>query len=100
MIVIGGLGSVRGAVFGAAFVTALPLVLSQYSDSIGFLSQPGQGGVGCREFSNYVYGGRSCWSSWWPRAECPPWPLADRVAGPPKPRDAARAGARIAATQR
>ena len=37
MIVIGGLGSVRGAVFGAAFVTALPLVLTQYSDKIGFL---------------------------------------------------------------
>jgi len=57
MIVIGGLGSVPGAVVGAAFVTALPLVLSQYADSIGFLSQSGQGGVGPGEFSNYVYGG-------------------------------------------
>ena len=57
MIVIGGLGSVPGAVVGAAFVTAMPLVLSQYADSIGFLSQSGQGGVGPGEFSNYVYGG-------------------------------------------
>jgi branched-chain amino acid transport system permease protein len=56
MIVIGGLGSVRGAVFGAAFVTALPLVLTQYSDKIGFLAQPGQSGVGAAEFSKYVYG--------------------------------------------
>jgi branched-chain amino acid transport system permease protein len=56
MIVIGGLGSVRGAVFGAAFVTALPLVLTQYSDKIGFLAQPGQSGVGPAEFSKYVYG--------------------------------------------
>jgi branched-chain amino acid transport system permease protein len=56
MIVIGGLGSVRGAVLGAAFVTALPLVLTQYSDKIGFLAQPGQSGVGAAEFSKYVYG--------------------------------------------
>jgi branched-chain amino acid transport system permease protein len=56
MIVIGGLGSVRGAVLGAAFVTALPLVLTQYSDKIEFLAQPGQSGVGAAEFSKYVYG--------------------------------------------
>ena len=42
MIVIGGLGSVRGAVIGAAFVTALPLVLNHYSDSLTFLAQPGR----------------------------------------------------------
>ncbi|WP_020660868.1 branched-chain amino acid ABC transporter permease [Amycolatopsis benzoatilytica] len=57
MIVIGGLGSVRGAVAGAAFVTALPLILTHYSDSLTFLAQPGQSGVGPADFSNYVYGG-------------------------------------------
>ncbi|MDQ6849933.1 MAG: branched-chain amino acid ABC transporter permease [Actinomycetota bacterium] len=57
MIVIGGLGSVRGAVAGAAFVTALPLVLTHYSDSLTFLAQPGESGVGPAEFSNFVYGG-------------------------------------------
>jgi branched-chain amino acid transport system permease protein len=57
MIVIGGLGSVRGAVAGAAFVTALPLILTHYSDSLPFLAQPGQSGVGPADFSNYIYGG-------------------------------------------
>ncbi|MDT4951142.1 MAG: branched-chain amino acid transport system permease protein [Pseudonocardiales bacterium] len=56
MIVIGGLGSVRGAVVGAAFVTALPLVLTHYSDSLTFLAQPGENGVGPAEFANYSYG--------------------------------------------
>jgi branched-chain amino acid transport system permease protein len=56
MIVIGGLGSVPGAVAGAAFVTALPLVLTQYSDQIGFLAQPGEGGVGAAEFAKFVFG--------------------------------------------
>ncbi|MGH8861538.1 MAG: branched-chain amino acid ABC transporter permease, partial [Jatrophihabitantaceae bacterium] len=45
MIVIGGLGSVRGAVAGATFVTALPLVLTHYSDKLTFLAQPGETGV-------------------------------------------------------
>ncbi len=56
MIVIGGLGSVRGAIIGAAFVTALPLVLTHYADSIAFLAKPGENGIGPAEFSNYVYG--------------------------------------------
>jgi branched-chain amino acid transport system permease protein len=56
MIVIGGLGSVRGAVVGAAFVTALPLVLTHYSDTLTFLAQPGENGVGPAEFAKYVYG--------------------------------------------
>lgn len=56
MIVIGGLGSVRGAVVGAAFVTALPQVLSHYSDTLTFLAEPGESGVGAAEFAKYVYG--------------------------------------------
>lgn len=56
MIVIGGLGSVPGAVAGALFVTALPLVLTHYSDQIGFLAQPGESGIAASDFSRYVYG--------------------------------------------
>ncbi len=44
MIVIGGLGSVRGAVLGGAFVSMLPKVLDHYSDSLPFLAQAGAGG--------------------------------------------------------
>jgi branched-chain amino acid transport system permease protein len=44
MIVIGGLGSIRGAVLGAVFVSTLPKVLDHYSDSLPFLATPGSGG--------------------------------------------------------
>ena len=44
MIVIGGLGSVRGAVLGGFFVSMLPKVLDHYSDSLPFLAQAGAGG--------------------------------------------------------
>ena len=43
MIVLGGLGSVGGAVAGAAFVSALPVVFQRYADSLPLLSQPGPG---------------------------------------------------------
>jgi branched-chain amino acid transport system permease protein len=43
-------------VVGAAFVTALPQVLTHYSDSLTFLAQPGESGVGAAEFANYSYG--------------------------------------------
>jgi branched-chain amino acid transport system permease protein len=44
MIVIGGLGSVRGAVLGGAFVSMLPKVFDEYSDALPFLSAAGSGG--------------------------------------------------------
>ncbi len=44
MIVIGGLGSIRGAVLGGIFVSILPKLLDHYSDSLPFLSQAGAGG--------------------------------------------------------
>ena len=56
MIVLGGLGSVGGAVVGALFVTALPLVLAQYSDAIPFLAAPGSGGLDPSTASRIVYG--------------------------------------------
>ena len=45
MIVLGGLGSVGGAVLGAVFVSALPLVFQQYADALPLVSEPGQGGL-------------------------------------------------------
>ncbi len=56
MIVIGGLASVGGAALGAVFVSALPQLLVQYSDKIGFLAQPGSGGVDPGTFARFVYG--------------------------------------------
>ncbi|ONH60734.1 branched-chain amino acid ABC transporter permease [Frankia sp. CcI49] len=56
MIVLGGLGSVGGAAAGAVLVTALPLVLQQYSDSLPFLSAPGSGGVSYADAARYLYG--------------------------------------------
>ena len=38
MIVLGGLGSVNGAVLGAIFVSALPLVFQRYADIIPFVA--------------------------------------------------------------
>jgi branched-chain amino acid transport system permease protein len=55
MIVIGGIGSVSGAVVGAMFVTALPLVLARYSDSLP-LAEPASGGIGAAEVSRFLYG--------------------------------------------
>ncbi|MCX2969228.1 MULTISPECIES: branched-chain amino acid ABC transporter permease [Streptomyces] len=58
MIVLGGLGSVAGAVAGAAFVTALPLVLTRYADVLPLVDEPGAGGqgVGPTEAARYLYG--------------------------------------------
>jgi branched-chain amino acid transport system permease protein len=56
MIIIGGLGSIAGGVAGAVLVTALPLVLSHYSDALPFLAQPGEPGVGAAEIARLLYG--------------------------------------------
>lgn len=56
MIVIGGLGSVSGAVVGAAFVSLLPQLLTRYSDALPLVSAPGTGGVAPGEASRYLYG--------------------------------------------
>jgi branched-chain amino acid transport system permease protein len=56
MIVIGGIGSVGGAVAGAVFVTLLPLVLDRYSDQLPFLAPPGSGGLTAADLSQFGYG--------------------------------------------
>lgn len=56
MIVIGGLGSVGGAAAGAVFVAALPLVLTQYSGELPFLTTPGTGGLDAATLARFLYG--------------------------------------------
>ncbi|MEV6992983.1 branched-chain amino acid ABC transporter permease [Streptomyces sp. NPDC093228] len=56
MIVIGGLGSVSGAVAGAVFVSLLPQLLTRYSDALPFISAPGTGGIAPGEAARYLYG--------------------------------------------
>ncbi|MEX0427274.1 branched-chain amino acid ABC transporter permease [Nocardioides sp. DS6] len=56
MVVIGGLGSVGGAVAGAVFVMALPLLLNKFSDSIPFLAAPGSNGYTAGVVAQIVYG--------------------------------------------
>jgi branched-chain amino acid transport system permease protein len=58
MIVIGGLGSVAGAVVGALFVSLLPQVFARYADQLPLVVAPGSGGsgIGPTEASNYLYG--------------------------------------------
>lgn len=56
MIVLGGAGSVGGAAVGAVFVSVLPLMLTQYSADLPFLSPPGSGGLDAAALSRLVYG--------------------------------------------
>jgi branched-chain amino acid transport system permease protein len=56
MIVIGGLGSVRGAVLGAAFVSVLPQVLDHYSDSLPLVAAAGSGGLEASQAARLLYG--------------------------------------------
>ncbi len=57
MIVIGGLGSVTGAIVGAAFVTLLPQLLTRYSDSLPLVAAAGSEGVAPSDAARYLYGG-------------------------------------------
>jgi branched-chain amino acid transport system permease protein len=56
MIVIGGLGSVGGAVVGAVIVSALPQVLLHYADSLPIVSAPGAGGLQPNDAASFLYG--------------------------------------------
>jgi branched-chain amino acid transport system permease protein len=56
MIVIGGLGSVGGAAMGAAFVTALPILLEKYSDKVPGLAAAGSDGIDPAIAGRFAYG--------------------------------------------
>ena len=56
MIVLGGLGSVGGAVLGAIFVSSLPIVFQEYAGSLPFISEPGEGGVSAGQAARLLFG--------------------------------------------
>lgn len=56
MVVLGGLGSIAGAVAGAVLVSMLPRVLDFYADSLPLVAEPGTGGVGPTQMSRFLYG--------------------------------------------
>lgn len=56
MILIGGLGSIGGAVVGALIVTALPLFLDRLTAGIGVFAAPGSGGYDATTVSAIVFG--------------------------------------------
>jgi branched-chain amino acid transport system permease protein len=56
MIVIGGLGSIGGAVAGGVLVTALPLVFNKYAASLPLVDDPGGDGLQSGDAARFLYG--------------------------------------------
>lgn len=56
MVVIGGLGSAGGAVFGALFVTSLPAVLERYAAQVPGVAPSGSGGITPAIAARFAYG--------------------------------------------
>jgi branched-chain amino acid transport system permease protein len=56
MIVIGGLGSIGGAIAGGVLITALPQILNHYSDSLPLVGDPGSDGLQAAEAARFLYG--------------------------------------------
>ncbi|MCW3817960.1 branched-chain amino acid ABC transporter permease [Micromonospora sp. DR5-3] len=57
MVVIGGLGSIRGAIPGAVFVSALPLLIARQAQSIPLISGTGDSILGPGTLSTFLYAG-------------------------------------------
>ena len=56
MIVIGGLGSIGGAVAGGLLVSALPQIFNRYSGSLPLVGDPGGSGLQADEAARFLYG--------------------------------------------
>lgn len=56
MVIIGGLGSVPGAVVGALIVNGLPQALTLFSGDLGWFSETGGGGLTPILVSSFIYG--------------------------------------------
>ncbi len=56
MVIIGGLGSVNGALVGALIVNGLPQVLTLYSAQLGWFTDTGAGALTPVLISSFVYG--------------------------------------------
>jgi branched-chain amino acid transport system permease protein len=56
MIVVGGLGSIGGAVAGAVLISALPQILNHYSESLPLVAEPGSSGLTAAQAARLLYG--------------------------------------------
>lgn len=56
MVLIGGLGSIGGAVTGAVIVTAMPLLLQSFASNTGLFATGGSGGYDAATVSSIVFG--------------------------------------------
>src|SRR3954468_20217607 len=56
MVVLGGLGSIGGAVAGALLVTALPQILNHYAGSLPLVVDPGRDGLQPSDAARFLYG--------------------------------------------
>ena len=56
MIVIGGLGSIRGAALGAIFVSILPRALDHWSGSLPLVAEAGSDGLQPSQAARLIYG--------------------------------------------
>jgi branched-chain amino acid transport system permease protein len=56
MIVLGGLGSIGGAVAGALIVSALPQILNHYAGSLPLVVEPGGDGLQPSDAARFLYG--------------------------------------------
>lgn len=57
IIIVGGIGTVWGALLGSIFVSGLPAILDHFSDSIPFLQHSaGEGGLAVGDATNLAYG--------------------------------------------
>jgi branched-chain amino acid transport system permease protein len=56
MIVVGGLGSIGGAIAGAVLISALPQILNHYSESLPLVAEPGGSGLQAAQAARLLYG--------------------------------------------
>jgi branched-chain amino acid transport system permease protein len=56
MIVIGGLGSIGGAIAGAVLISALPQILTHYSESLPLVAEAGSSGLQAAQAARLLYG--------------------------------------------
>lgn len=56
IIIVGGIGTVWGAVLGSIFIIGLPAAMTHYSDSIPFLQHSSGGGIAVGDATNLMYG--------------------------------------------
>ena len=57
IIIVGGIGTIWGAILGSLFISGLPAILDRYSDFVPFLQHSaGGGGINVGDATNLVYG--------------------------------------------